>query len=137
MGLLAHVPRTRGRVERNVPVVASPIPSVCMAHFEPAPDDMPAIAHESLRCLWTIIRELAAGAGRTFDDIDSVRGWLTRQDQCTGKIGVIGFCMGGAYAVALAPGHGHSAGPEWLIWAPCMTVVPDKPRAPSIDPLLR
>jgi len=59
-----------------------------------------------LRCLWTIIRELAAGAGRTFDDIDSVRGWLTRQDQCTGKIGVIGFCMGGAYAVALAPGHG-------------------------------
>jgi carboxymethylenebutenolidase len=62
-----------------------------------------------LRCLWTIIRELAAGAGRTFDDIDSVRGWLTRQDQCTGKIGVIGFCMGGAYAVALAPGHGYSA----------------------------
>jgi carboxymethylenebutenolidase len=62
-----------------------------------------------LRCLWTIIRELAAGAGRTFDDIDSVRGWLSRQDQCTGKIGVIGFCMGGAYAVALAPGHGYSA----------------------------
>jgi len=62
-----------------------------------------------LRCLWTIIRELAAGAGRTFDDIDSVRGWLSRQDQCTGKIGVIGFCMGGAYAVAVAPGHGYSA----------------------------
>ncbi len=62
-----------------------------------------------LRCLRTIMREIAAGAGRTFDDIDSVRGWLSRQDQCTGKIGVIGFCMGGAYAVTLAPGHGYSA----------------------------
>ncbi len=55
------------------------------------------------------MREIAAGAGRTFDGIDSVRGWLSRHDQCTGKIGVIGFCMGGAYAVALAPGHGYSA----------------------------
>ncbi len=62
-----------------------------------------------LRCLWTIMREIAAGAGRTFDEIDSVRGWLVRHDRCTGKIGVIGFCMGGAYAVALAPGHGYAA----------------------------
>jgi carboxymethylenebutenolidase len=62
-----------------------------------------------LRCLWTIMREIAAGAGRTFDDIDSARGWLSSQSRCTGKIGVIGFCMGGAYAVALAPGHGYAA----------------------------
>jgi Dienelactone hydrolase family len=55
------------------------------------------------------MREIAAGHGRTFDDIDSVRGWLARRDRCTGKIGVIGFCMGGAYAVALAPGHGYAA----------------------------
>ncbi len=55
------------------------------------------------------MREIGARAGRTFDDIDSARGWLSRHDQCTGKIGVIGFCMGGAYAVALAPGHGYSA----------------------------
>jgi carboxymethylenebutenolidase len=55
------------------------------------------------------MREIAAGAGRTFDDIDSVRDWLSRQDQCTGKIGVIEFCMRGAYAVALAPGHGYAA----------------------------
>jgi carboxymethylenebutenolidase len=62
-----------------------------------------------LRCLRTIVREIRVGRGRTFDDIESVRGWLTRHDRCTGQIGVIGFCMGGAYAVALAPGHGFAA----------------------------
>jgi carboxymethylenebutenolidase len=62
-----------------------------------------------LRCLWTIMREMGAARGRTFDDIEAVRGWLSRHDECTGKIGVIGFCMGGAYAVALAPAHGFAA----------------------------
>lgn len=62
-----------------------------------------------VRCLWTIMREVAAGRGRTFDDIDSVREWLACQVQCTGRIGVISYCMGGAYAVALAPGYGYSA----------------------------
>ena len=60
------------------------------------------------RCLWTIMRDIAAGKGRTFDDVDS-RTRLTRHDRCTGEIGVIGFCMCGAYVVALAPGHGVDA----------------------------
>jgi carboxymethylenebutenolidase len=62
-----------------------------------------------LRCLWTIMREIPAGKGRTFDDIATARDRLARDKLCTGKIGVIGFCMGGAYAVALAPGHGFAA----------------------------
>ena len=62
-----------------------------------------------LRCLWTMMREIPAGEGRTFDDVAIVRDQLARDEQCTGKIGVIGFCMGGAYAVALAPGHGFAA----------------------------
>lgn len=63
----------------------------------------------NLRCVVSAVRSVAAGKGRAFDEIDTARTWLADRPDCTGRIGVIGFCMGGGFAVVLAAGGSYQA----------------------------
>jgi carboxymethylenebutenolidase len=63
----------------------------------------------TLSCMRTVMRDTLKREGQTFDDLESARAWLADRDDCTGRIGVVGFCMGGGFALMLAPRPGYSA----------------------------
>jgi carboxymethylenebutenolidase len=63
-----------------------------------------------IRCLFRTMRDAARGTeGPAFDDLAAVRTWLARHPQSTGVVGILGFCLGGGFALMLAPGHGYAA----------------------------
>jgi carboxymethylenebutenolidase len=53
--------------------------------------------------------QVIAQEGPAFDQIASVRSWLAKSPRCTGTVGVIGYCMGGGFALLLAGRPGWSA----------------------------
>jgi carboxymethylenebutenolidase len=54
------------------------------------------------RCLVTTMRAMLRGRGRAFADIEAARRWLLAAPAGNGKVGVVGFCMGGGFALLTA-----------------------------------
>ena len=59
----------------------------------------------ALRCIVSTMRTLSAGHGRAVTDIDAARRHLLADPDCSGRIGIIGFCMGGGFALLMAGGE--------------------------------
>jgi len=54
------------------------------------------------RCIQAGIRAVIKGAGEAFEDIEAARRFLARRPECSDRVGVIGFCIGGGFALLVA-----------------------------------
>jgi carboxymethylenebutenolidase len=54
------------------------------------------------RCLVATMRALRSGEGKALSDIETARQWILAQPNCTGRVGAIGFCLGGGFAILVA-----------------------------------
>ncbi|WP_139320858.1 dienelactone hydrolase family protein [Saccharomonospora sp. CUA-673] len=63
-----------------------------------------------VRCVRSVFRAMLAGEGRAFADLDATRRTLAARADCTSHVGIVGFCLGGGFAlVAANSGFGASA----------------------------
>ncbi|WP_207928958.1 dienelactone hydrolase family protein [Actinomadura sp. 6K520] len=62
-----------------------------------------------VRCVTKAMREMRAGRGAAYDHIEAARAWLAGRDDCTGDVGVCGFCMGGGFALVAAAKYDFTA----------------------------
>ncbi|TDD39939.1 dienelactone hydrolase family protein [Actinomadura sp. KC06] len=62
-----------------------------------------------VRCVTKAMRDMRARRGPTYDHIEATRAWLAARDDCTGDVGVCGFCMGGGFALVAAAKYDFQA----------------------------
>lgn len=67
------------------------------------------------KCVTGVFRSLLARSGRAVDDLLACRDTLTARADTTGAVGIVGFCMGGGFALALAPRGFEASAPFYGI----------------------
>jgi carboxymethylenebutenolidase len=110
------------------PIASGPWPGVVMLHEGWGIDDVlrrhadrlaaagylvyaPDLLGEGswLRCIRIVFKAYQTRSGKPFELIESCRTKLQADADCTGKVGVIGFCMGGGFALLLSAEGYHAA----------------------------
>jgi carboxymethylenebutenolidase len=128
-----HIPASAGSHQRAYlavpPVGEGPFPGVVVlqdalgatADLHSHTDRLAAAGHLAVapalytargggpRCIAGVMRSMNSGTGPVFDDIEAARTWLVGREDCTGKVGVIGFCQGGGFALLSAARHDYDA----------------------------
>src|SRR5690242_10286054 len=65
------------------------------------------------KCIVSTMTALFRGRGKPLADIEAGRRCLLESPDCTGKVGIIGFCMGGGFALLTAPRGFDVAAPNY------------------------
>lgn len=85
-----------------------------------APD---LVAGGGLRCLARLFLDVQRGQGHSVDTVRDVVDWISGRSDCNGRVGVVGFCVGGGLAFligltgsvdAIAPNYGKTPKAERL-----------------------
>ena len=66
-----------------------------------------------LRCVRRTFANLLSGTGPAFGDIEAARQFVAAHPDSTGKVGVIGFCMGGGFALLAATRGFDASAPNY------------------------
>lgn len=91
-----------------------------MGYLAVAPD---LLAEGGWRCLARLFLDVQRGKGAAVDAVEDVVEWITARSDCSGRVGVIGFCVGGGLAFllgtsgtvdAIAPKYGKAPKAERL-----------------------
>ncbi len=101
------------------------------------------------RCLRQTFRSLLDDAGPTYERLEAERAALAARPDCTGRVGVMGFCLGGRFALVAAgrglfdaaavnygllpPGRQEPAELERMLSAPCPVVASYGARDKVVD----
>lgn len=66
-----------------------------------------------VRCLRATFAASLSGQGPAFGDIEATRSWLRARPDCTGRVGIVGFCLGGGFALAAAARGFDASAPNY------------------------
>lgn len=56
-----------------------------------------------LRCVTAVMRSMSRHSGQAVDDLTAAREVLADRPDCTGRVGIAGFCLGGGFALVMGP----------------------------------